>query len=177
MKSKESIAEQLAANVSALVQWIEAQEAERFVWTPAPGKWSTGQHLDHLIRSTRPLNLAYRLPYWGLRWQFGQKNERPERTYPELVTRYQERLAQGGQATGPYVPPVVGVEQKAKLIAQFVRENERLIKAIGTHSEEKLGSYLLPHPLLGKLTLREMLYFAVHHVEHHYRILLEQYAA
>lgn len=175
MKNKDEIIQQLKANVIDLMQWVEGQEDERFTWSPAPGKWSTGQHLDHLIRSTRPLNLAYRLPYWSLRMQFGHKNDRPERSYEQLVDRYKERLAQGGQATGPYVPPVVSVDQKMQLLKQFKRENERLIKAIKSHSEDKLGIYLLPHPLLGKLTLREMLYFAVHHVKHHYQLLLEHY--
>jgi hypothetical protein len=36
-------------------------------------------------------------------------------------------------------------------------------------SEDDLDSIRLPHPLLGKLTVREMLYFAVYHVGHHHR--------
>jgi hypothetical protein len=32
---------------------------------------------------------------------------------------------------------------------------------------------VLPHPLLGKLTIREMLYFTVYHGEHH-RLHTEQ---
>ena len=34
-------------------------------------------------------------------------------------------------------------------------------------SEKQLDTFILPHPLLGKLTLREMLYFTIYHAEHH----------
>ena len=34
-------------------------------------------------------------------------------------------------------------------------------------SEHKLDRCILPHPLLGKLTLREMIYFTIYHMEHH----------
>jgi hypothetical protein len=33
--------------------------------------------------------------------------------------------------------------------------------------EADLDRYLLPHPLLGKLTLREMLHFTLYHNYHH----------
>jgi hypothetical protein len=36
-----------------------------------------------------------------------------------------------------------------------------------------LDLLILPHPLLGKLTLREMLYFTLYHVEHHEKQVLE----
>ena len=36
-----------------------------------------------------------------------------------------------------------------------------------------LDAVLLPHPLLGKLTVREMLFFTVYHVQHH-RALVER---
>jgi len=38
-------------------------------------------------------------------------------------------------------------------------------------SETALDLYILPHPLLGKITLREMLYFTAYHVYHHQTIV------
>jgi hypothetical protein len=32
----------------------------------------------------------------------------------------------------------------------------------------------LPHPLLGKLTLREMIYFTIYHVQHHHKLVQNQ---
>ena len=34
-------------------------------------------------------------------------------------------------------------------------------------SEDDLDLYVIPHPLMGKLTFREILYFTIYHVKHH----------
>lgn len=34
-------------------------------------------------------------------------------------------------------------------------------------SETQLDSYLLPHPVLGRVTVREMLMFTLFHFDHH----------
>ena len=36
-------------------------------------------------------------------------------------------------------------------------------------TEGELDNLVLPHPLLGQLTIREMIYFTIYHVEHHTR--------
>jgi hypothetical protein len=47
----------------------------------------------------------------------------------------------------------------------------QLASSIGRWREEDLDYYRLPHPLLGKLTVREMLFFTVYHNYHHPRSL------
>lgn len=37
-----------------------------------------------------------------------------------------------------------------------------------------LDQYLAPHPLLGKITLRELGYFTIYHTEHHLAIIKER---
>ncbi|HRH60621.1 MAG TPA: DinB family protein, partial [Chitinophagaceae bacterium] len=44
---------------------------------------------------------------------------------------------------------------------------DSLCKRVNNKPEDELDVYILPHPLLGKLTLREMLYFTIYHAEHH----------
>lgn len=39
--------------------------------------------------------------------------------------------------------------------------------ALGKWSDKALDSYLLPHPLLGKMTVREILFFTLYHNLHH----------
>ena len=48
---------------------------------------------------------------------------------------------------------------------------EKLSKQIDHYSEQDLDKYILPHPLLGKLTMREMMYFTIYHVQHHQRLI------
>lgn len=135
------------------------------------GKWSAGQQLDHLVKSVQPVNLAFGLPAWLLRILFGNAN-RPSRTYDELVARYQAKLAAGGRAPSAFVPSPARWERRTLLLLRFEKLTEKLIQKTQNRSEEDLDTLLLPHPLLGKLTLREMLYFTIYHAQHHQNSVL-----
>jgi G:T/U-mismatch repair DNA glycosylase len=169
IQNKPQIISALAEKVDAFNNCIAAMNKEEFEATPN-GKWSAGQNLDHLIRSIKPLQLAYGLPKIALTILFGKTN-RPSRTYDELVTKYKTKLAAGGKASGPFIPPAIRFEKKDELIKRYAEQKQKLIKKIEKQSEADLDKYILPHPLLGKVTLREMLYFTIHHNEHHLELL------
>ncbi len=138
--------------------------------TSRNGKWSPAQQLDHILRSVRPVHMAMGLPKWFLRIAFGKPN-RPARSYEGLVQRYQEKLATGGRASGRFVPtaaPSSSVQQMSTTLRDLIA---RLSGRIDRWSDEDLDNTLLPHPLLGKLTVREMLFFTIHHVQHHHRLV------
>jgi DinB superfamily len=134
--------------------------------TSVNGKWSAGQQLDHIHRSTRPVLLAFKLPKFVLRLAFGKPN-RPSRNYSELVQKYLSKLQLGGRATGRFVPQKLNPRQKEKTLQAVTSTIILLCNKINRSAEEDLDKFLLPHPLLGKLTLREMIYFTIYHVEHH----------
>lgn len=166
---KPQIITALGEKIDAFNNYISALSKENFEATPN-GKWSAGQNLDHLIRSIKPLQLAYGLPKFALVILFGKTN-RPSRTYDEVVTKYKTKLAAGGKASGPFVPPTIGFEKKDQLIKKYIDQKQKLITKVEKQSESDLDKYILPHPLLGKVTLREMLYFTIHHNEHHLNLL------
>lgn len=87
------------------------------------------------------------------------------------MAKYKAKLAAGGKARGPFIPPVILFENKESLIKQYLLQKEKLISKIKRQSEEELDLYILPHPLLGKLTLREMLFFTIYHNRHHLELL------
>lgn len=130
------------------------------------GKWSPAQHLAHILKSVRPVALVLLVPRWFLRWRFGRLN-RPARSYPELVERYRTRLATGGKASSPYAPPPIAAAAVPGIAAGVERTVARLCRRLRGWSDAELDTVLLPHPLLGKVTVREMLYFTMHHVVHH----------
>ena len=83
------------------------------------------------------------------------------------MTRYQGKLAAGGRASKPFVP---GVPRNLKRVYTRLEHTvDRLNRRIDRFSESELDTLILPHPLLGKLTLREMLYFTAYHADHHRR--------
>lgn len=134
----------------------------------APGKWSPAQQAEHLVKSVKPVTLAFGLPKFMLSMLFGKAN-RPSRTFDELVARYQARLAAGGRASKPFVPGAP--DNLPRVYARLEKTVHRLGHRIGRFSETELDTLLLPHPLMGKLTLREMLYFTAYHADHHRRLI------
>jgi uncharacterized damage-inducible protein DinB len=50
---------------------------------------------------------------------------------------------------------------------------QKFIQLVQKFSEKDLDYYVLPHPLIGKLTLREILFFCFYHVQHHHKITKE----
>jgi len=142
---KPEIISGLNENVGAFNNYIAPLSKEQFEATPN-GKWSAGQNLDHLIRAIKPLQLAYGLPKFALRIMFGKSN-RPSKTYEELVTKYKTKLAAGGRASGPFIPPYIDFEKKDKLIKKYADQKQKLIAKIEKQSEKDLDVYILPHPL------------------------------
>lgn len=136
------------------------------------GKWTAGQQLEHVVKSVRPVVLAFRLPAFLLKVIFGKAN-RPSKDYNALVEKYKQKLAAGGKASAPFIPTPVAVADKEKLSKRLHSLIETLVKQVDSYSEEKLDQLILPHPLLGKLTFREMLYFTIYHVEHHEKHTLQ----
>jgi len=138
------------------------------------GKWSPAQHLEHIQRAVRPVGLAMLVPKWFLRWRFGKPNRTP-RDYDGLVQRYTEKLAAGGRASGRFVPPVIAASEVERIAASVQSTTQVLIRRVDRWSERDLDRYLLPHPLLGKLTVREMLFFTIYHVQHHQALVERDY--
>jgi len=138
------------------------------------GAWTAGQHLLHLIKSIKPLGKGMGYPRLLLVWKFG-KVRKPSRTYEGTIQFYQDALDKGGKATGQYVPREVKKEEREVLVERFRNEMGILVKQVNRWSEKNLDKTAVPHPLLGNLTMREMLYFTIYHVEHHLKVLDERY--
>ena len=170
---REAITSALLENHTAFLRVIHSVPADR--WTlSSNGKWNPAQQLDHILRSVGPVNMAMGLPKWILRLAFGKPN-RVARTYEALVQRYQEKLAAGGRASGRFVPPATPRRSVEQMSVELRNLIEALDRRINKWTEQELDSTLLPHPLLGKLTLREMLYFTIYHVQHHQRLVERDY--
>lgn len=141
---------------------------ESQVHQAAPGKWSPAQQAEHLVKSVRPVTLALSLPKLILPFFFGKAN-RPSRTYDDLIVKYKAKLAAGGKSSKPFVP---GVPTNPSAVYNDLEKTvASLCNRMETFSEEQLDRLILPHPLLGKLTLREMLYFTAYHAKHHQQLI------
>lgn len=172
MEDKKFIVGLLNTHANAFVHFVNRQSKESFTKS-SDGKWSVGQNLDHLIRSLSPVNQALLLPSFVMRLAFGKPNRAP-RNYQEVVDRYHEKLSAGGTARGRFIPQTVPWEQKDSKVKSFNQQADTMIRRLDSWTEGHLNQYLLPHPLLGKLTIREMLFFSAYHIQHHLLLLEER---
>jgi len=141
--------------------------------TAVAGKWSPAGHLRHIYQSVKPLAMAMGLPKLAIVAVAGKAN-RPSVSYDELVARYKAQVEKGAVATGKYVPPTeqFNLAELQEKVSNIVTS---LTDKISGWKEEDLDKYFLPHPLLGKITVREMLYFTLYHVQHHDYLLKRDY--
>ncbi|MGB3947112.1 MAG: DinB family protein [Bacteroidia bacterium] len=169
--NKQEIILQLKNNHLAFIQYIDTLNERDFLYAPQL-KWNAGQQLDHIHRSTAPVLLALSLPKFMLKVMFGKSN-RPSKNYVTLIEKYNQALTKGGKASGRFIPKPVAFNQKQSLVNALNNTIDKLSTKIENLTEEQLDVYILPHPLLGKLTLREMLYFTIHHVKHHHDLTIQ----
>ena len=161
------IEEHLITAEKEFTNFCSSLTEEQFFYQPE-GKWSPAQQVKHLITATNMSRLPFILPGFIVRLIFGKPN-RKSRTYDELVAKYKMKLEQGGSASGRYVPkPVPATYGKEKLLDQFTKAMKKFTLAMKKNGNESMpDSYLAAHPLLGKITLRELCYFTIYHTKHH----------
>jgi hypothetical protein len=163
---KQEIISLLKQNHHSFITYIDNLGDKEFVFSYSQ-KWTAGQQLRHIYLSVRPVVLALSLPKLLVRTVFGRAR-RSSMDYDELVQIYHTKLERGYKATRPYIPNSITPGQKAALVDALSSKIVTLCSKVEGFAEDELDTLMLPHPLLGKLTMREMLYFTIYHVEHHH---------
>jgi hypothetical protein len=172
--AKEEILQQLSSVSEEFTSFCSAIDDDTFFRQPKE-KWSIAQNVNHLTISANTTRLVFLLPKFITRLYAGKPN-RPSRSYDELVSRYKLKLQQGGRASGRYIPKIIPLKTgKQNLSQSFAASMEKLIHSIEKKwTNPQLDQYIAPHPLLGKITLRELGYFTIYHTRHHLSIIKER---
>lgn len=173
--NKEAIQQQLISSHQAFIDLVVSLEEKAFNFSKE-GKWNAGQTLDHLQRAVSTLSLAMLLPKQVFSLLFGKAN-RPSKDYEGLVMKYRQKLSEGGKAHGRYLPATIAFSKRKKAADALLQSAQRICRRLNGYSEAQLDTIILPHPLLGKITLREMMYFTMYHAEHHLQIVKRDLAA
>jgi DinB superfamily len=144
-----------------------------FFLKPGP-KWSVAENLQHLILSIKMTNLAYRLPLFLVRW-IGGKQDREALNFDGLLAAYHTKLSTGATASRRFIPKPIKINYgKEKLLDNWKKVTEQFIAAVKSNRSEKdLDDYYAKHPLLGRISLRELCYFTIFHTDHHTQSLIK----
>ncbi len=164
--------EDMIENMDKITESIRAfygdMPPETFFLSPADGGWSPEKNLRHLIKATQAIYLGLMSPKFTL-FIFGSGKEK-SRTILEIKTAYLAKLNAGGGA-GVFTPigdhSKVEPEAQKKLLQDFTKLFSKYKQKISAWDEKDLDNYNMPHPILGNLTIREMLLFSIFHLFHH----------
>ena len=134
--------------------------------------WSPAENLQHLIKSVKPVSLSMKLPKFVLAALFG-RSTRVSRRFANITAMYRDELQKGATASWFFRPAQrITKEDDAEtrrhqLLQKWEKAGSDLLTQLLKWSEQDLDRYRLPHPILGKLSVREMLLFTIYHDTHH----------
>lgn len=169
--NKTLLSENLNRIFKEVNDWLLTHNDKEFEISKRDGKWTTGQHLKHLIISTMAVNQGLQLPKEMIKTQFGSTG-RDELSFEQLRVKYTDKLNEGPViAPKSFAPGDIQNEDKSSLLQDFESSKQQMLNIVDLWSETELSDLVLPHPLIGKLTIREMIMFTIYHTEHHLNIL------
>ena len=156
-----------------VTEYFGSLSRDDFFRRPEEEVWSPAEHLIHLNKSVKAVTSGLAMPKLALRVSFGA-SKKPSRTFEELHEVYLDQLKKGARATGPYVPPTLDLADEAReeatrtrVLSGWEAAGGTLVEKLRGWSEKNLDKLRMPHPLLGKLTVREMMCFTLFHDRHH----------
>lgn len=138
------------------------------------GKWNAAEQIKHLTISATSTRTAYKLPKFIIRLYVGKPN-RASRSFEELKDKYHQKLDAGGKANKRFIPaPARQADDMARILQAFEASMIALENTIRNKwNDQQLDEYIAPHPLLGKITQRELIYFTIFHTQHHEQSILK----
>jgi hypothetical protein len=168
-----STREEIVRDLGAVREWGAAywrSLPDDAFFAPIAEGWSPADHVRHLIKSNRPVAWALGLPKLVLLARFGF-TRRGSRSYLALRATYHEAL-RGGLRAGRYTPTPLSPEQRSaeereSTLARWAESVDAVAAGAQRWSPGSLDRLRMPHPGLGPLTVREMLFFTLYHNTHH----------
>jgi hypothetical protein len=160
-----------------LMQYVGGLSKEELLYSE-PDKWNAGRQLQHVYLCLVAMSKGLSSKAYIIQ-NFGQI-DRAVLSYPEVITWYKSGLAAGGKAPERFVPGPFAVDQKEQLLQDLEQLLQTLSNQLEGYSEEELDTLALPHPFLGKLSIREFFFLMTEHAALHQESIgrgLESYAA
>jgi hypothetical protein len=126
-------------------------------------KWSFGEEIVHLTMSTNGTAMLLSSPDERL-----LPSDHPSRTYDEIVQEYLEKLALSPNIGRAIADQELKQYETKALQLNFDAASKAALAALPRWKEDNADAWMVwKHPLLGKMTAREMVYFTVYHTRHH----------
>jgi DinB superfamily len=133
------------------------------------GKWSIAENLIHLAIVAKRFGSVFTMSKEQLA-NFGLATQ-PSRPFDGILAAYLKTLEGMAVAPKAFVAVQTADDTRTSVVERYNNAHGILGTNLMAFSEEDLDTYQVPHPLLGLLTLREMMDFIVFHLGHHQRAI------
>ena len=164
-----SLKQELKNNHQLFIDFLLQLEESKILFK-SNGKWSPIQNAEHISKSLLFMNLGLMTPKILIRLFFGSSH-RTSISYEQTIDLYKQKLQKGAKSDKLYEPKNNYNKQSIeKTIASLIKNSKKTVELIDNFSEKELDDLQIPHPILGKITLREILYFTIYHVTHHHNL-------
>lgn len=163
---KQALQQKLLSRHKELTEFILSLSESGFTYS-VPEKWAAGQHLQHILLSVQATTHLIDDPDYI-------EEKSPENipmTYDELVSRYHLELKNGAKAPPRFTPGKIPIQQREQISSKLLSTITELCTKINRYDEEQLNNLTFPHPLLKRISIREMMYFTIYHAIHHFELI------
>ncbi len=161
--TKQELIQAFGNNHKEMIDYVNSLKDEQFTYSYS-GKWTAGQQLNHVYLTLLPFPRV--LPSKDFIAKKYGKIDRPTWDFDTVIENY---FKTSRQAPQQYLPEQVTPEQKEIITTSIQNVILTIQQLLDSYTEEELDSLVLPHPLLGLLTIREMFYLMTYHATHHLR--------
>ncbi len=169
MKTKEDIKIALQLIFDDINTYLKNVDSSSFKKSKN-GKWSIAQNIDHLTLSNSITTIGLSMPIFALNTLY-KKPTRNAWNYDEVVWQYQLKLNSGAKAPLPFTPKLSIVPIRSILERNWKNSFKRLLSNLDKWTDSDLDTAYISHPLLGVLSVRELMYFTVYHNRHHFETI------
>jgi hypothetical protein len=132
-------------------------------------KWTPVQNVEHINKSIAPLVRYLGTPKNSIEEKFGLTSK-ASFELEDLNKIYAEAI-QNGVVNSEAFKPSDESSSFMDLKMAGIELLSKMKSLLDEWSEDELNKYVCPHPLLGKLSVREMLYFTIFHCQTHSAII------
>ncbi len=167
-ENKEAIILEMKNAYAGIVEYIESLDESMFTFSP-DHRWSPSGQLEHLILSSKGVASVLKMSKFKLGLMGKAKNG--SKTYEDLFGQYKDVLSTGVKASAKFSPDPNKSWKREELLDNWKMIGRKFEERIPNWSEKDLDIYQIPHPAIGKITLREMLFFTVFHTGHHLKTM------
>lgn len=164
--TKQNLIQAFYNNHKNLIDYINSLPDDKFMHSHN-NKWTAGQQLVHMYLCLKPICQALASKEFIIQ-KFG-RIDRIIMEYDEVIKVYKTALDKGGKSPDRFVPETTSLESREKVSEDLTELIKKILQQLESYTEEELDSLVLPHPLLGNLTIRELFYLMTYHATHHHR--------